>query len=91
MESGAFDLNVRSDVRRRAALPRIPLALHPNYKCESPAGARLGFTRQSACLKLRLFGAKDVDLIRSAKVISAARMCEQGAIINEHCAEWIDV
>jgi hypothetical protein len=43
MESGAFDLNVRSDARRGTLLPRIPLTLHPGhecyecYECESPA------------------------------------------------------
>jgi hypothetical protein len=31
MESGAFDLNVRSDAWCGAVLPRIPLTLHPGY------------------------------------------------------------
>ena len=75
MESGAFDLNVRSDARRRAVLPPDSAYAASGLQVLISRRARLGFTRQSACLKLRL-GAKDVDLIRSAKVISEARMCE---------------
>jgi len=43
MESGAFDLNVHSDARRCAALPRILLTLHSGYGCEFPAGLPISF------------------------------------------------
>jgi len=42
MESGAFDLNIRSDARRCAALHRIPLALHPATVTNSPPGLPTG-------------------------------------------------